>query len=84
MSCSVDGVALEAAYLALTEAAGIDHAASPIVSYSFQLTRRWMLLVPRTAAEAPEGVGCNTVGYAGMCPSACTNFKSHYPSSCSE
>lgn len=63
--CSVDGERLEGAYLALTAAAGVNHEASPTASYSFQFTRRWMLLIPRTAAEAPEGVGCNTVGYAG-------------------
>ena len=63
--CSVDGQWLEGAYHALVAVAGVDHSAAPTPSYSFQLTRTWMLLVPRTSAEAPEGVASNTVGYAG-------------------
>ena len=65
LRCRADGQWLEGAYLALASAAGVDHDAHPTQSYSFQFTTRWMLLVPRTAAESSQGVGCNTVGYAG-------------------
>jgi sulfate adenylyltransferase (ADP) / ATP adenylyltransferase len=58
---AVDGVTLHEAYRALRRAAGFSEARH---AYNLLATRRWMLLVPRRAADW-EGINLNAMGFAG-------------------
>jgi sulfate adenylyltransferase (ADP) / ATP adenylyltransferase len=52
---------LRTAGIGATEVAGVAHQAAP---YNLLVTRRWMMVVPRTA-ERVEGISVNALGFAG-------------------
>lgn len=57
---------LEVAYHELMRLAGVDHDPGQDLkpSYGWLLTRSWMMIVPRSAAEY-QGIGANAISYAG-------------------
>jgi ATP adenylyltransferase len=65
------GAMLERAYRTLLAATGLAGPAAtpradakPAMAYNLLLTRRWMLIVPRSR-ETVNGIGVNALGYAG-------------------